>query len=77
MSMHTPDTTVDKTEILSCAELAARIAKLEEQVTDTDAEVADDDGQPKMSIIATKGMLDMAYPPLILASTAAAFDYEK
>ena len=26
----------------------------------------------KMAIIATKGALDMAYPPLILASTAAA-----
>jgi peroxiredoxin family protein len=26
-----------------------------------------------MTIIATKGTLDMAYPPLILASTAAAF----
>ena len=30
----------------------------------------------KMSIIATKGSLDMAYPPLILASTAAAMDVE-
>ena len=29
-----------------------------------------------MSIVATKGTLDMAYPPLILASTAAAFGYE-
>ena len=35
------------------------------------------DGQPKrMAIIASKGTLDMAYPPLILASTAAALDYE-
>jgi len=34
-------------------------------------------GQPKrMAIIASKGALDMAYPPLILASTAAALDYE-
>ena len=30
----------------------------------------------KMAIIATKGALDMAYPPLILASTAAAMDWE-
>ena len=30
----------------------------------------------KMAIIATKGTLDWAYPPLILASTAAALDYE-
>ena len=30
----------------------------------------------KMALIATKGALDMAYPPLILASTAAALDWE-
>jgi peroxiredoxin family protein len=30
----------------------------------------------KMAIIASKGTLDMAYPPLILASTAAAMDVE-
>ena len=30
----------------------------------------------RMSIIASKGALDMAYPPLILASTAAAMDVE-
>jgi len=30
----------------------------------------------KMALIATKGTLDMAYPPFILASTAAALDYE-
>ena len=30
----------------------------------------------KMAIIATKGTLDWAYPPLILASTAAALGYE-
>jgi len=29
-----------------------------------------------MALIASKGALDMAYPPLILASTAAALDYE-
>jgi len=32
--------------------------------------------QKKMAIIATKGALDMAYPPLILASTAAALGWE-
>ena len=51
-----------------------RVEELEERVAD--AEAADEDGRPKMSIIATKGTLDMAYPPPILASTAAAFDYE-
>ena len=30
----------------------------------------------KMAIIATKGALDMAYPPLILASTAATLGWE-
>lgn len=30
----------------------------------------------KMAIIASKGTLDMAYPPLILATTAAAMDIE-
>ena len=36
------------------------------------------DARPKrMAIIASKGALDMAYPPLILASTAAALDYAK
>ncbi len=32
--------------------------------------------QKKMAIIATKGSLDWAYPPFILASTAAALDYD-
>jgi len=34
------------------------------------------DAPKRMAIIASKGTLDMAYPPLILASTAAALDYE-
>lgn len=33
-------------------------------------------GPKKMAIIATKGTLDMAYPPLILASTAAALGWD-
>ena len=32
--------------------------------------------QKKLAIIASKGTLDWAYPPFILASTAAALDYE-
>ncbi len=32
--------------------------------------------EKKLAIIATKGTLDWAYPPLILASTAAALGYE-
>ncbi len=31
---------------------------------------------PRMALIATKGTLDMAYPPFILASTAAALGWE-
>jgi len=35
------------------------------------------ENQPKkMALIASKGTLDMAYPPLILATTAAALGYE-
>lgn len=34
------------------------------------------DDQKKLAIIATKGTLDWAYPPFILASTAAALGYE-
>lgn len=30
----------------------------------------------KLALIASKGTLDMAYPPFILAATAAALDYE-
>ena len=59
-------------DLPSRAELAARVAELEESLAEAEA----DDDDKKMSIIATKGTLDMAYPPLILASTAAAFGYE-
>ncbi len=36
----------------------------------------EDSKTPSMSIIATKGTLDWAYPPFILASTAAAMGWE-
>lgn len=35
-----------------------------------------ENGTGSMSIIATKGTMDMAYPPFILASTAAALDWD-
>ncbi|MFC5369173.1 DsrE/DsrF/DrsH-like family protein [Salinirubrum litoreum] len=70
MSTDTP--TAPDDDLPSRAELAARVADLEESL----AEATTDDGTRKMSIIATKGTLDMAYPPLILASTAAAFGYD-
>ena len=55
------------------AELLDRIEDLESEVAELRSEA---EGSNKMVIIATKGTLDMAYPPLILASTAAAFGYE-
>jgi peroxiredoxin family protein len=55
-------------------QLIARVAELEETVADLEADTADDG--KKMTIIATKGSFDMAYPPLILASTAAAFGWD-
>jgi peroxiredoxin family protein len=54
--------------------LQSRIDELEDELAAVRTDV-DDDTQ-KMVIIATKGTLDMAYPPLILASTAAAFGYD-
>ncbi|MFB6178308.1 MAG: DsrE/DsrF/DrsH-like family protein [Halorientalis sp.] len=54
--------------------LRARIDDLEEQLAAVETDTSD--GQKSMVIIATKGTLDMAYPPLILASTAAAFGWD-
>ena len=56
------------------AELQAKVEELETELSALRSEVGD--GPKKMVIIATKGTLDMAYPPLILASTAAAFGYD-
>ncbi|KAB1194406.1 hypothetical protein GJR96_13535 [Haloferax sp. MBLA0076] len=68
------DAPVDTTTA-SVEELQAQIQALEEEVSDL-REATDDGGQKSMTIIATKGTLDMAYPPLILASTAAAFGWD-
>lgn len=55
-------------------ELIERLETLEQQVaTLTENQPSD---RKRLAIIATKGSLDMAYPPLILATTAAAFDWE-
>jgi len=54
--------------------LVDRIDALETELADLRNDV--ENGPKKMVIIATKGTLDMAYPPLILASTAAAFGYQ-
>jgi len=68
MSTDTP--TADGTD----AALAARIEALESEIADLKADAGD--GQKQMTIVATKGSYDMAYPPLILASTAAAFGWD-
>jgi peroxiredoxin family protein len=60
---------------LSEDELREQVAELQERLAELEASV-EDDGPKQMSIIATKGTLDMAYPPLILASTAAAFGWD-
>ncbi|MFC7203732.1 DsrE/DsrF/DrsH-like family protein [Haloferax namakaokahaiae] len=59
----------------SVEELRAQVEALQREVADL-REATDEDGQKSMTIIATKGTLDMAYPPLILASTAAAFGWD-
>jgi peroxiredoxin family protein len=58
----------------STAELRQRVDDLEDELAALRTEV--EEGPKKMVIVATKGTLDMAYPPLILASTAAAFGYD-
>ncbi|MFA9516706.1 DsrE/DsrF/DrsH-like family protein [Halopenitus sp. H-Gu1] len=70
------DTTASSSDADSMneAELVARIEELEDTVATLESE--SDDDTKKMTIIATKGTFDMAYPPLILASTAAAFGWD-
>ncbi|MFC5973620.1 DsrE/DsrF/DrsH-like family protein [Halomarina salina] len=82
MSTDTPDSSETETPVdsnedpedLTPAELADEVETLREEMADLRAEVGDD--QQSMVIVATKGSLDMAYPPLILASTAAAFGWD-
>ncbi|WP_458187254.1 DsrE/DsrF/DrsH-like family protein [Haladaptatus sp. NG-WS-4] len=71
MSTDTPDSA--QSDVPSQAALHEQIENLEQELADLKDEVG---GQKKMTIIATKGTLDMAYPPLILASTAAAFGWD-
>ncbi|WEL19598.1 DsrE/DsrF/DrsH-like family protein [Candidatus Nanohalococcus occultus] len=54
-----------------------KIEKLEQRIEELEAKQSEDDEErKKLSIIATKGTLDMAYPPLILATTAASFGWD-
>ncbi|ELY97367.1 MULTISPECIES: DsrE/DsrF/DrsH-like family protein [Natrialba] len=76
MSTDNPTTAVDDADSdVDAAELQAlreRVEELEESMAAVDT----GDDQKKMTIVATQGSFDMAYPPLILASTAAAFGWE-
>ncbi|AGB31394.1 hypothetical protein C488_00487 [Natrinema pellirubrum DSM 15624] len=72
MSTDTPSATDG--EPMTEEELRAQVAELEEKVAALETAVGDD--QQKMTIVATQGSFDMAYPPLILASTAAAFGWD-
>ena len=38
--------------------------------------MADANGKRRIALVASKGTMDMAYPPLILASTAVSLDWE-
>lgn len=59
-------------QVTELEELEQRVVNLESTMEEADF---DPTQEQKMTIIATKGSLDMAYPPLILASTAAAFGW--
>jgi len=74
MSTETPAGSEASLSAEEVAELRARVDELEAELADVQSQV--DERSEKMVIIATKGTLDMAYPPLILASTAAAFGYD-
>ncbi len=74
MSTDTPANSESALSPEEVAELRSRVDELETELSTLRTEM--DDDSKKMVIIATKGTLDMAYPPLILASTAAAFGYD-
>jgi len=73
-----PADTAPPTDGATEAELRARIDTLQERIDDLESAVETDDAEApkKLTIIATQGTFDMAYPPLILASTAAAFGWD-
>jgi peroxiredoxin family protein len=59
------------------AAMAKRFAALDEMMAERMAQALKrDPARRKAAIIASKGTLDMAYPPLILATAAAAMDME-
>jgi len=84
MSTDAPDAVEEEgpatteTDSPSLEDLQSRVDALEAELSELEAEsgTAVADEQQSMVIVATKGTLDMAYPPLILASTAAAFGWD-
>jgi peroxiredoxin family protein len=72
----------DKEDHSMNEELDAQIEKKVKEILDRELEnrvteaLKEKSGQDRAAIIASKGTLDMAYPPLILASTAAALDMD-
>jgi peroxiredoxin family protein len=62
-------------QTLSGEDLQSMVRKTVEQVL-AEKEAERQDRPKKMAIIATKGTLDWAYPPLILATTTAALGWE-
>ncbi|MFB6113904.1 MAG: DsrE/DsrF/DrsH-like family protein [Halodesulfurarchaeum sp.] len=56
--------------------LSDRIDDIESRLESVEEEVETGSDSRSMTIVSTKGSLDMAYPPLILASTAAAFEWD-
>lgn len=77
MSTDSTENTAGPEATPSLDDLAALQSRVDELETELSALRSDvEDAPKKMVIIATKGTLDMAYPPLILASTAAAFGYD-
>ena len=78
--VHAADDTADAgAEDTETRDLEAEVERLRNRVEELENDLAtldDDVNSRKMAMISTKGTLDMAYPPLILASTAAAFGWE-
>ena len=58
------------------AQLDAWLDKKLDELLPGKIEAIDAQKTPSMAIIATKGTLDWAYPPFILASTAAALGWD-
>ncbi len=75
MSADTPASSGGELSPDDVDDLRAQVEALETEVADLRSEV-EAGSADEMVIVATKGTLDMAYPPLILASTAAAFGYD-